>query len=197
MLVDPAADENAERNRAAEAHDPQRHHPAALTFLQVLLQHRGERGDHDEVCVAEDRANHIRRRGVVHQSEYGQHNSEGDESRPDQPRLAPVREHGAYGDGTQRGAEPEARVQDPVLGTAGIDAKVVLGEHGHQPDERERQEREREQRDQDMRDERVAARDADAGQQTPPAALVELRVGVARVTRPHQPDDCERIRALR
>jgi len=62
-VPDDAADEDAERHRPTKAHDPQCHHPAADRIRDVLLQHRGQGRDDDEVGVPDEEREHERHDG--------------------------------------------------------------------------------------------------------------------------------------
>ena len=61
-VADPSGDEHADRDRPAEAHDPQRHDPPPFFVDEVRLDQRRQRGDRDEVRVAEQQRDRIRER---------------------------------------------------------------------------------------------------------------------------------------
>ena len=73
---DRAKREGAEGHRAAEAHEPQRHDATADGVAHVLLEHREQRGDDDEVRVGERESDDVGRDDVADERERRQQRGE-------------------------------------------------------------------------------------------------------------------------
>ena len=172
-------------NRPAEAHDPQRHDPPPFFVDEVRLDECRERGDRDEVRVAEQRARpDTRTRRARSSANTARIAANARNAGRSSFAFETLGEHGADAHRAERGAEAEARVEHAVLPALRADVEALLGDHRHQADEREREEREREQRDQDVRDQRVAPGDAHAREEPGEPTLGDPGVRAPRILRP-------------
>ena len=163
--------EVADRHRAAEGHEPQRHHARPLGVGHVLLEDRDQRRRRQEVGEAEDERDGERRAERADEGEGAEADGEQQHPVDDQPPAVDAGEHGADGEGAEAGADAPRRVQQLVAGLSTSMPTLRRTTDGNSPTYTRQTTENTHIVSQAAGEHRPAADDVDARQQPAPAVL--------------------------
>ena len=142
VTVDEGTEEQvAERNGAAEGHEPQCRNTTAVLGLESTLELGAHCGRREEVEEAEDESDDEGGNGAANEGEAGECGGEADETNLDHSCAITVREGRSDRESAECGTETPHRIQ-PLVGCAGlVDAEGQSGDGGEEADIRKGKQR--------------------------------------------------------